>query len=205
MGREIEVSIDQTDLENRLERLREVKNGAPRALMRALNRTLTGMGTDAAKETSAQYVIKQKDVKANLNKSRANMSNLSIVMRSKGRPIRLVKFKTKPNKRPGQRGGQPAFAQVKRDGGGGRIPGSFMANFQAGKDSHKGLFVRTGKFAKMKRGRHQGQRREQIRQLHGPGVVQMLRQEDVRSAIQTNATGRFNKQLDHEIKHLLRD
>ena len=204
MGREIEVSIDQTDLELRLQSLRDIKNGAPRALMHALNRTLTGMGTDAAKQASVQYIIKQKDVKANLNKSRANMSNLSITMRSKGRPIRLVKFRVRANTRPGRKGGKPAFAKVKRDGSGGRIPGAFMANFQAGKDSHEGVFVRTGRFAKMKRGRHQGQVREQIRQLHGPGVVQMLSQEDVKNVIQSNATERFNKQFDHEVRRILK-
>ena len=203
---EINVSIDTVELERKLEALQGVKNGAPRAIMRAMNRTLTGMGTDASRKASKSYVIKQKDVRANLDlKDKATMTDLSITMRSRGRPIRLAKFRTKPNKSPGRRGSPPAFAQVKRAGAGGRISGAFMANFQAGKGSHQGVFVRTGKFARVRRGANAGKVREKIRQLHGPGVVQMLDNQPVRDAIQAGATERFNKELDHQVKHLLRE
>lgn len=203
---EINVSIDTSELERKIQALDGVKNGAPRAIMRAMNRTLTGMGTDASRKASKSYIIKQKDVKANLDlRDKASMTDLSISMRSRGRPIRLMKFRTKPNKNPGRRGSPSAFAQVKRVGAGGRISGAFMANFQAGAGTHQGVFVRTGKFARVRRGANAGKVREKIRQLHGPGVVQMLDNQPMREAIQVGATERFNKELDHQVKHLLRE
>ena len=205
MSRElVAIDIDHSQVERKVQALRDIKDGAPRAILRAMNRTLQGMGTDAGRESSQRYIIKQKNVRAHLNlKDRATLNDLSISMRSTGRPIRLAKFKTKPNKRPGQKGSPTAFAQVKRDTAGNRIRGAFMADFRAGKDGHTGIFVRTGKFAKVRRGPYKGTVRESIRQLHGPGVVQMLDNPKVRELIQNNALKRFDKELEHQVEHLL--
>jgi len=78
-----------------------------------------------------------------------------------------------------------------------------MARFSAGTDSHGGIFQRTGVFAVMKRGRYAGKERERIEQLHGPSVVQMLDNEEIRDAIIEGATERFSKSLDQQVKHLL--
>jgi len=204
MSKPISIDIASPDIEKRLQALSNVRNGAPRAMMRAINRTLEGMGTDAAEELTSRYIIKPGEVKRKLNlKDKATTSKLSVSMRSNGRPLRLVKFRTQPNQNPGRAGGQPVHAQVKHSRSGNFIRASsnrsnaFMANFRAGTDSHGGAFVRTGKKTEAT------SLRENIRQLHGPGVVQMLDHEEVREVIQTNAEKRFDTRLDHEINHLL--
>lgn len=150
------------------------------------------------------YIINQKEVHKRLDLKKASLTNLSVSMGSKGRPFRLFKFKTRANKSPGKKGAPPAFAQVKRSSGGGRIPGAFMANFKAGAGNNKGVFVRTGTFRKKRRGIHAGKIRENIRQLHAPGTAQMLNNQQIRIFIQNHGIKRFNKALDHEVKHLLR-
>lgn len=166
----ISINIDHAEVERKVAVLKHIKGAAPRAIKEAMNRTLSGMRTDAAAQIAGgrngvrRYTkITQGDVKAQLNLSRASVGDLSIEMGSKGRPIRLAKFKTKPNKCPGQRGAPTAFAQVKKSNSGARIRGAFMADFRAGKGVHTGIFVRTGKFAKVRSGANKGRIKEGIR------------------------------------------
>lgn len=191
MSNQVVIQIDPVNLEQKVKALSHVKDGVPKALMRTLNYVLPTMATNAAREVSSRYIVAQKEVKSKLVREKANMANLSITMLSKGRPIRLAKFKTKPNKRPGVKGAPTAFAQVMKSSGGSRIPGAFMTGFVAGAGAHSGIFVR------------EGNSRLPIRQLHGPGVAQMLNHEEIRDAIQEKAAERFNSRIDHEIKFLL--
>jgi len=70
-------------------------------------------------------------------------------------------------------------------------------------NSVSGVFVRTGKFKTAGKGKYAGRKRETIKQLYGPGVVQMLENEETKTLIQEKFTERFNKELDHQIQYLL--
>ena len=197
---DVSIQIDDSDVKRKLKKLKNVQNGAPKAMMRALNRTVTGMKTDAGKAVAGNYIVKQKDVKEKLVTEKASMGDLSITLRSTGRPMRMVKFKTKANRRPGKKGGATVFAKVAKGGPGGHT-GAFMATMANGVS---GAFVRTGNFQTAGKGRYKGQEKEMIRQLHGPGVVQMLDNKITREAVQTKATERFYKELDHQVDYLLK-
>ncbi len=194
MSNEIQIHIDASEVNKKLKRLRAVENGAPKAVMRAMNKTVTGMRTDAGKEVSARYTVKQADVKAKLDLDKASQTDLSIAMRSKGRPMSLVKFSHKSNKNPGVKGSPTAFAKVKKGGSGG-FTGGFMATMKR-TNGITGVFARTGKFTR--------KGAEGIKQLYGPGAVQMLSNKEVRDTIQKKAAERFNKELDHQIDFLLK-
>ena len=212
---ELSINFDTSELRAKLETLKHVKNGAPKAVMRAMNRSLDGMKADASREVSARYInITPTDVKGSKAKGtasmlalkKASMSDMSAEMIGTGRPRALITFKTRRNKSPGRKGAASAFARVMEAESGGHIPSAFMATVKSDKNPsnlHSGVFVRTGKFARMAKGSSVGQVREQIRKLHGPGIMQMLDNEDVRKAIQDGAVKRFDKRIDHEIKHIL--
>lgn len=200
MGKEIQIHLNSSEVNKKLQKLKEVENGAPKAVMRAMNRTVTGMRTDAGREVSARYTVKQADVKDKLDLDKASITDLSIAMRSKGRPMRLVKFSHEPNKNPGVKGSPTVFAQVKKSGSGG-FTGGFMATMRS-TNGITGIFMRTGKLTR--RGKNAGKGREGIKQLYGPGSVQMLDNKETREVIQKKAVERFNKELDHQIDYLLK-
>ena len=215
----ISIRIDPDEVKAQVERLRSVRNGASKAIMRAMNRAAVGMVTDGAAEVSAIYTVSKSDVRglkssdptkrkpSTVRVVKASGSNLSAGIDSRGSGFSLARFKSRRNKSPGQRGASPAWAQVRQSGSGGYIRASsnrssaFMAPTGKGRDS--GIFVRTGQRTVMSKGRHKGSVREQIRLLRGPAIPEMLDNSGVRSAIQTEAVRRFHKELDHQVEHLL--
>lgn len=197
---DIQIQIDSANVEKRLKQLKNVKDGAPKATMRAFNRTVTGMKTDAAREITSRYTIAQKHYKDRLSIKKASMSDLSITMSAKDRSIRGTYFNFKPNKDPGVEGAPSVFVKYKK--GDGKYTGGFIATMVS-TNGITGAFVRTGRFKRATKGAYKGMMREQIETVDGPGVVQMLSNENTRTAIQAKATERFNKELDHQIKYLL--
>jgi hypothetical protein len=197
----IQIHIDVSEVRKKLKALDGIKGGAQKAIMRSMNKAVTGMRTDAKKEVATRYTVKQKDVSDKLTLKKASMTDLTIVMSSKGRPMRLAHFKTKANKKAGTPGAPTVYASVKKGGAGG-FTGGFMATMVS-TNGITGVFRRTGRFKVVGKGAYKGQMREQIEQLHGPGVVQMLDEQQVRTAIQEKGAERFNKELDHQIEFLL--
>ena len=194
----IRINIDTKDIKKKIKHLEGIKNGGAKAVMRALNRTVNGMKTDAAKEVSSRYTAKQKDVKDKLQTGKASMSNLSVALRSKGRPMASAKFRHTANKNPGKKKGKPVSLvamkgqRLMKLHGDGKKSTAFMASMKSG---HRGIFQRIVNLG--------DKDREKIREVYSPGVVQMMDNKETREAIQNNAVNRFNKELDHQIKHLL--
>ena len=129
-------------------------------------------------------------------------------------------FKYRKNTRPGKKDGKGAFLQVERNSGGHKFTGTssehskaFMATMPNGTT---GLFRRTGvkldgkktrtgkassgyiRRASTKKGR------ENIEQLHSPGVVQMLDNKVVRRSILTRGVEIFNDELTLQIEKELK-
>ena len=190
----ISIDIDSRDLQRKIMFLQVVKNGAPRAISQAMNRTATGMKTDAMKEISGVYAVKgsQAKVRSLIAVQKASETHLTAGIRSRGRPLRSFYYKHRANTNPGRRGGKSAFLQVKRAGGGGRLDGAngnskaFMATMPNGM---RGIFRRNAK--------------GKLLQVWSPGVVQMLANEGVRGPVERNALKRFNTNLDQRIRHLV--
>lgn len=196
----IEIQFDMEEIENKLKDMLYVPSQAKLALKRALNKTIIGMRTDALNEIAKEYIIKKKDVRPKISITKANKSTMSAVLASTGKPIRLIRFKVKKNRYAGNaKKGVAAFAKVKRTSAGGYISNTlssgkkakaFITTFKSGEDLHKGVFVRVGSGRK-------------IKQLYGPGVVQMLKDHHISNTIQQKAVDRFNNNLDHEIQYIL--
>ncbi len=178
-------------------------------MVRTINRVITGVKTDTKKTINSTYHITQKDVGDKLGTQKASYQNMSAKVYSTGRPIRLIKFKVKENKKAGVKGGAYASAKVKRKNSGDKIIGAFVATMSNGV---KGVFVReryqnqnlsSGVTVGKKSKKYKGDLGEPIYQLYGPGVTSMMNEEIVTDTVSKKGNERFIKRLDHEIKYIL--
>ena len=81
--------ISDKELKKAVKEMQKIPQGMDKAAARALNDGLVVMGKVAAQETSKEYVISQKDVKATFKKRKAYAGNLNAKIISTGSVIRL--------------------------------------------------------------------------------------------------------------------
>lgn len=214
----IEIEIDSSDIEKKLEVLKDIKKGTPAVLKKSMNETLKEMKPAAAGIIRDTYTIKVGEINKHLDiKDRATLSKLSVSLRSTGRPRSAVKFKHRKNTSPGRKGGSPAFLQVERSSGGNLLSGgdghstAFVATMASGR---KGLFQRTGKVADSSVREHAARvknvskynrraNREVLSQVWSPGIMQMLNNRVTREEVQDHFAELFNKKLDANINKML--
>lgn len=180
----IEVKVEQ--LQKADIWLANVKDGVPKALASALNRTAQNISAEAVRKTRETYDIKATDVRRTIRITKATKGNLTARVKSLGSAIPLIQFNVRPSK-PLKRPPVVLTASVKRSGGK-PIPGAFVSTMKSG---HTGVFERVGK------------ERLPIRELFGPPTPVMLDEPGVRQHIEEQAVIRLEKRLDHEILRLL--
>lgn len=201
---DFDIDIDTNDLEDKLKDIKDIPSLVNLALRRAINKTETGMKTDAAREITKEYIIKNKEVKDKLATEKVLGSQMSISLTSKGRPIRLIKFRYRKNTKPRNKKGKAIWAKVKKSSAGGYITESvggkvskgFITTFKPGQkddvERKEGIFTRYNKEG-------------QIQQHFGPGVVQMLQSIHSKDSLTKKAADRFNKNLEHEVEYVLKE
>jgi len=182
------IQIDPKQIERAEILLKDIPNGASKAIVNALNRSVEGARTDAVKKVRERYIIKAKDVRDTIQIKKATYDDLTAIVKASGSPVALSKFKITPSSPPKTRRKKPIIARVTR-GGGGPIPGAFVAKMESG---HVGVFERVGKA------------RLPIKQLYGPSVPQMLGHESVTEYVEEQAREKVEKRLEHEINRLLK-
>ncbi len=180
----IELTIDQ--MEKAEEMLQHLPGEAPKAMASALNRAAQSARTEASRKVREKYYVKHKDVTSTIKIYRANPSDLSAVVTSRGNLMTLSKFRVTP-KRPQPRRKAPIKVRVQR-GEGGPIKGAFVARMKSG---HVGVFKRVGKA------------RLPIEQLYGPSIPQMLDSKTVREWVEQKAAEVLDQRLEHEIMRRL--
>lgn len=185
--------VNLKDIERKLGNL---KSKAPTVAARAINRAITTAKSSMGKETSAKYHVTSGTVKGTISLSKANAGSLKAKAESKDARVKLFKFKVSPKTqvRVTSRGGRsPRMykAAVKKDGGYKPLSGNpkpFVTGMRSG---HMGVFERTS-----------GSRLP-IKELYGPAVPQMIKNEEVMSKIQEKTNETLKKRIDHEISNLL--
>jgi len=166
--------------------LSHIKNGAPRAINGALNRTIDGVRTDIVTQVKNTYDIKPGKVRKLLKVTHSQIGTLQASIRAKGSKIPLIQFRVTPNK-PGQQApGTVLRASVKQSGGK-PIPDAFVASA----NGRVGVFERVGKS------------RNPIKELYGPAIPQMISEPSIQKYVLDGAEDRFKKRTDHEINRLL--
>lgn len=177
------VRVDHNQIERAQFALVNVRNGAPRALSRAINRALNGIRTDIVAAVVAEYAIKPSDVRQTIRVRGASPANLTGAAISTGGVIPLIKFNVNP-KTPKR---VPVLRAGVRFGNQEAIPDAFVATMRG----HTGVFKRKTK------------NRYPLQELYAPSIPQLIGNERVIKAVADNAGDRLSKNLDHEIDRLL--
>lgn len=182
------ITVDSKQIERAEELLKNIPNGVSKAIVNAINRAAEGARTDAVKKIRERYYVKSKDIREIIQITKATYENQAAIIRAKGSPLALSKFKIIPSKPPQKRRKKPVIARVVR-GEGGPISDAFVAKMESG---HIGVFKRAG------------ESRLPIIQLYGPSVPQMLGHKSVTEYVEEKAKERLEERLEHEIERLLR-
>lgn len=152
---------------------------APRASMRAINRTLESVNTQAVRAIADDLGIAQKGVRAALKIYRASTTSLRGSLQGTGKRIPLMDFAARQTKQ----GVTYRMAGVRR-----RIPSGFIATMRSG---HKGVFTRAP-----------GAKRLPIVEKFGPSVPYIFRKH-IKESLRGVAARELFKNLQHEIGFLL--
>ncbi len=164
-----------------------------KALARAINDALKAQKTQAKREISQRFTIKQKDISEYIKERKATSSTLGAELRFIGPGIPALRFKVKPAEpRPAKR--PIIIIQYKKDGGG-PAPGKFVAVMKSG---HRGVFERIdGEYMK------KNPLRQAITEIMGPSAAGMVGGPEVREAIQARANEVLSSRLEHHMERLL--
>lgn len=182
------ITIDVKGLQEGLVKIDALSGETKRATSKAINTAIPKIRNAIVDKTTQDYFISKANVKKTIDVKRANPSELSAFIRSKGRPVALTKFRVTP-KRPPKRKGRTVKAQVMRNGGGGTIPNAFIARMGSG---HIGAMYR------------KGADRYPIGQFHGPAVPSMLKNAEVSAFVGNVAQEELLRQIGTSFEELVR-
>lgn len=157
-----------------------IRNGAPRAAARAINRSITTLNAQASREIAKDVGLPVTQVKKSLRIIRARFESLVGSVEVTGRRIPIIAFAARQTRR----------GVTYRGRGGGRkvIPGSFIATMRSG---HEGVFRRRSK------------RRLPIIELLGPSLPKVAANAAIVATIRRIADEAMRKNLLAEVKFLI--
>ena len=188
---EVEGSIEEVQ-----KRLGNLSHKAPSVIANAINRTTTNIKKTMAQETTQRYNITSGEVKKTITVNRATRANPQGAVISKASPIALSKFKVSPNRKVTYSKGKPS-------------PKVYKVSVEKGPAS-KPLDVDPKAFIAVMKSGHQGLFRRKtdsslpIKQLFGPSVPQMIKNDGSMERIQAEAESTLQKRIDAEIENILR-
>lgn len=180
------ITISEIQQETAQKALYHIKNGANKAISRALNRAADSGKAEAVKRITANYTVKSGSVRNKIEIKKSSEATLRAAVLSKGRPIPLSNFKTNPSNPPKKRPKVLRAGVLK--GGLKPIKGAFLARSKSGKAL---VFQRIGKA------------RYPLKALYGPSLPSMLGTEKVSQFVEDRAKEVFDNRLGHEINRLL--
>lgn len=182
----LDVSVSDKDSARAGMFLKAFGSQATSAVRKSLNRAITGVKMDAAREVRAIYNIKAADVKKTFTGSKSAGGSLRATARFSGNRTPLYRFGAQPARPTKRRPKAGVTVQVKASRK--VVRGGFVARMKSG---HVSLYKRLG------------EARLPIHELDGPAVPQMLNNEGVREKLRDAAADRFSRNLDHEMTYLM--
>lgn len=202
----IEINKDQLAQVEAL--LSGIKGGISTALMRALNKTVTGCVTDTAKAVYSEVNLTQSRIKKDIGSKKATKLILSASVYSKGKKIELIEFGARQVK-------QGVSFQVKRSGGRSTMHYGFIGTGESTGKKHvmrrEGAMVGKGKPIGVPRagylwtfpGRWADRYRADTRIKYGPSVPDIMGKSEIFKDIEAKATARLTANIDHEAEYLI--
>lgn len=182
----INLKIDDSEFKKTIRQLSNVPKQIPKAAASAINRTLTFTRKRVNQEVRKTYNVKSGDVTKTLEIHKANASNLTAYIISKGGRLTLGRF----GRNTGNwKKGKAVKVKVKKAGikAINTTPKAFIAGL-------------TGNNHIVKR---EGASRYPIKVLHTLSVPQMISNENVSETVQREATEKLRERIDHEVEYRL--
>ena len=184
---EIYLDFDSDSAWDAYEALRNIPGAFPRAVSRALNRTLEFMRTESVDQTKKRYFVKAGDVRKTITLKKSNSGNLFGAMVSRSPRRTLADYKITP--RSPNLGKRKLMGAVKQEGGLKTLPqGTFLIS-----TPNTGVLpfirVRKGKWG--------------IQKVMSPSIPQIVKNTETYWTVQRKAQNIFEKRLKHEVLSIL--
>lgn len=126
------IRVDESDIRRINNMLGDFRGVPERVTVRALNKTLTGVRTDASAAVRAEVTAKKAAVDKTFKIQKATSANMRAVISSTGKPLALIDYAARETKKG-------VSVQVRKDKPRKVVPGAFVATMGSG---HKGVFWR---------------------------------------------------------------
>lgn len=184
MGEPLKLEI-KPNLKDFKDGLRRLRDRAPVAIARAINRTLAAERTQAKRAIAADTGLRAKDVDAALQVDKATPARLRAFITVSGRRIPLIGFSARGPEPSRGRGKGVSYRLPK---GRGRHAQAFIARMKSG---HRGVYVRTTP------------QRLPIIELFGPSLPKVFEEKYLGNAPE-RAQATLATNLRHEISYALK-
>ena len=181
------IKINEADVINVRHMLDGIKKAGDKVFARALNKTLTGVKTDASAKIREELNATKKAVDATFKMQKAYPGQMMAAIHSTGRPIPLLGFTGTRQTKKG------VSVLIKKGRPRKIIPGTFIATMKSG---HKGVFWRE------KVGNRLASRLP-ISERFSSRVPDILENEPVMKDVLQKADDRLHKNLEHELNYEL--
>lgn len=151
---------------------------APQATIRTLNRVAESAKVASARHIAPQMNSRQAAVKRRIETQRATFKRLWATLVARDRALQLIEFVVGSKKPTQQPGGKRGLVKAKVYGKTRTLTDAFIAPRRTG-DSKTTVYIRKSK------------KRKPLKLLYGPGIMQLFRQKENDTIMQTTVRERF--------------
>jgi len=203
----LNITLDKSDVDAVAWALRDVKNGARTAVMRAINRSLNGVKTDMVKTVRKTHNYKASALRKRIRVTKANKANLSGTTSSTGKTVHLTDVAGTSQTKKGVK------VNVKKSTGRQLIPRSFLATSgskkmvlrRPSKRSYGSYDDLYGRYGPAGSGGTLGKRGGSARLMWfpAPHPEHVYAEPETWEKIEDGAGERLEKELAHQVQHIL--
>ena len=204
MTGEIQIKLDQAQLTRVYSMLSEIKNGPEKAIVKAINTTLTKLKTEASKIIRAKVALKKAKVDEFIELFKANYEKISGSMRLSGSRIGAIHYGARQT-------AQGITIKIKTAGPRSLVAHGFLANVKkSGNAADVQAYRRkyTGPRAKWNKNKPYAKMpklyRFPIEKITGPSIPEVAGYSEVLSQIMGAASVLFVARLEYETNEVLR-
>lgn len=182
----INLKIDDSELKKAVSKLSNVPKEIPKATAAAINRTLTFTRKRVNQEVRKTYNVKSSDITKTLEIHKANSSNLTAYIISKGGRLTLGRFARNTGS---WKKGKPVKVKVKKSGI--KTVNTSPRAFISGLTGNNHIVKRTGAS------------RYPIKVLHTLSIPQMISNDNVSERVQEESSQKLQERINHEVEYRL--
>lgn len=192
--------IDVKGMEEVQQLFRDLKQDAPRAMVRSINKTLPGVRTDMTQAIYDQYAVTKTKIRSTFKIKRASITQQMGLVATKGRHLNLSEF----GARQTQKG---VTVKILREGSRKLLPGAFIRTMKSGKKlvlQREYHATKTSVRPGMAYARLPRQYRFPVKGLFGPRLQDHLEKPAVWAGIKKQVAERLLKAAAHEADYLIK-